>query len=209
MGGAPIQAEGKGHPFLKFCCVFSYRYFTGAHMDGKKRQHGNGSVLPRYRDYYWNRYRRGKRALIRNLCFWVLVGVLYGWRTDWPDTKFVVFSVIPFLLFRGWVKLVNVFTMQTRFTDSDQHEEVYRIMRPVWRKRIARLRPPRVRWKLPDGGPIASDDARPILAENAVDGGAPITSLRRLGDTVEALSSPQDSRTRTIMRNYKRKEVRL
>ena len=209
MKEVPIQAENEGHPFLRVCCVCGWRFFTGSHMDGKYRSHRNGSVLPRYRDYYWNRYSRPKRALIRNLCFWVLVGVLYGWRTDWPDTKFAVFSVIPFLGWRGWVKLVNVFTMQTRFTDSDQHEEVYRIMRPVWRKRIARLRPPKVRWKLPDGGVVDPQIARTVLAENAEDGGAPITSLRRAETVSEELSGPQSTRVLTIMRNYRRKEGRI
>ena len=206
MKGAPIQAEDEGHPFLRFCLVCGWRYFTGAHMDGKIRKHRKGSVLPRYRDYYWNRYSRPKRALIRNLCFWTLAGILYGYKVDWPDTKFAVFSVLPFLAYRVWRKVVNAVTMQTTFTNSDQVTEVYRIVRPVWRARFARLRPPKIRWRLPDGGPVSSEDARPILAENALDGGAPITMLRRMEAASTALSEPRSRRTATIMRHHRRKE---
>lgn len=206
MKAAPIQAENEGHPFLRFCCVCGWRYFTGAHMDGKFRRHRNGSVLPRYRDYYWNRYSRPKRALIRNLCFWTLAAFLYGVKVDWPDTKFAVLSVLPFIGYRVWRKLVNTVTMQTSFTNSDQVTEVYRIVRPVWRARFARLRPPKVRWRLPDGGPVSSEDARPILAENAVEGGPPITALRRMASGAEALSGPRSTRVATIMRHHRRKE---
>jgi hypothetical protein len=203
----PTQPN-EGHPFLRFCCVCGWRYFTGAHMDGKIRRHRNGSVLPRYRNYYWNRYGRGKRAAIRNLCFWVTVGFLYGYKTDWPDTKFAVVSILPFAGFIVWRRLVHIFTMQTRYSDINGNVEVYRVIRPAWRRRFARLRPPKIRWRLPDGGPVSTEEAKPMLAENAIEGGAPITSLRRIEEAAAVLSEPRSGRVHTIMRNYRRKEKR-
>ena len=206
MKGAPIAAEDKGHPILKFWCVCGWRYFTGAHMDGKVRRHRKGSVLPRYRDYYWNRYSRSRRALIRNACFWVFAAFLYGTKVDWPDTKYSVLTVMPFIGFLIFRKLVRIFTVQTRFSNSDGVEEIYRTLRPRWRRRLERLRPPKIRWRLPDGGPISSEEARPILAENALEGGAPITSLRRMERAATSLSERRSTRVRTIMRHHKGKE---
>lgn len=208
MGAAPIPEPDKGHPVLKFWCVVGWRFFTGAHMDGKFRRHRNGSVLPRYRDYYWNRYSRPKRALIRNICFWVLTGFLYGAKVDWPDTKYAILCVLPFALWRVWVKILNAVTQKTTFTNSDQMTEVYRTLRPKWRRRIARLKLTKIRWRLPDGGPVDPETARAVLAENAVEGGAPITMLRRMEEASAAITDPRSGRSRTIMRNYARKEKR-
>lgn len=201
-----VQSQGKEcHPAVRFCCVFAWRYFTGSHMDGKIRRHRNGTVLPRFYDYYWNRYTRRKRALIRNLCFWVLVGIIYGYRTDWPDTKLAILSVLPFLGWRLYLKVLNNLTSVTRYSDSNGVEEMYRVLRPKWRRRFERLRPRKIRWRLPDAGPVSTEEAKPMLAQNAVEGGAPITSLRRLGDEAARLSEPRNGRVATIMRHHRPK----
>lgn len=157
-------------------------------MDGITRQHGRGSVLPRYSNYFWNRYSRKKRAAIRHLLFWVTFGIVYGALVDWGATRYALLAVTPFILSRIVIKAVNLLTQEVKFTDSDGVTDSYRIMRPRVMAQIKKLKPPRIRLGLPDNGPVPQNLERAIMADNAEDHGEPIMSMRLAKEIQEAES---------------------
>lgn len=181
-----------------------YRYFTGLHLDGKLRQ-SRGLVLPRYTDYFWNRYSRKRRALWRNLGFWGLAALTYGLLTDRGITTFAVSAFAPFLAFTIARKILDALTQVTSYADSDGVTERYRVIRPKVLRWIRKVRPPKVRVALPDKGAIPPDIARAIMAENAEDGGEPITNLRSIGET--DVTDSTSSRARTIKRSKTRRAI--
>jgi hypothetical protein len=157
-----------------------WRFFTGLHLDGKRRSRGRGAatVLPQYSDYFWNRYSRQRRALWRNLLFWVTLLATFGLIIDRHLTIYAILAFTPFAVMFASKKLLDSLTMVTNWSDSDGVSSKYRILRPKVRRHIARLKPAKIRVGLPDGGEVAPDVQRAILAENAEDHGEPITNLR-------------------------------
>lgn len=183
---------------------YVWRFFTGLHLDGKRRKTGRGSVLPQYSGYFWNRYSRGRRAFFRNLMFWITLGTSYGLLFDRKITEFVLLAVSPFVLFAGCRKLLDAFTQVVNFSDTDGVTERYRIVRPKIRRWIGAHKPIKNRVALPDGGPVPPDVARAILADNMEENGEPILQLRQFGE-VEDVTGKTDSRSHTITRKHSKK----
>ena len=189
---------------------WTYRFFTGLHLDGKIRKPRRGPVFPRYSNYFWNRYSRSKRALIRNIIFWFGLAIGYGLLVDQGLTEFLLLAASPFFCLWGFFKVVNSLTMVTSWTDSDGNTEKYRILRPRVRKWLKVHKPSKLRISLPDGGPVEPDIERAMLADNAESNGEPITGLRQLqlmqGEDVT--DTPVKGRARTIRRAVeKRRKV--
>jgi hypothetical protein len=183
-----------------------WRYFTGLHLDGKVRRtnRSGGSVLPRYSNYFWNRYSRRRKALWRNLFFWGIVLTMFGFSAD---RKLTIFALLAFTPFAGFVilrQLSSIFTQIVNYSDSDGVTEKYRVIRPQIRRRITSLKPAKFRISLPDGGPVPPEIQRAIMADNAEDGGEPITSMRQLqimsDPGTDATSGKKSGRPRTIRR---------
>ncbi len=159
-----------------------WRFFTGAHMDGKKRQRGRrGAVSPLYRNYFWNRYSRPRRAAWRNGIFWSLVLIAYGMTQDSGATIYGILAVTPFLGL--WVsrKLLIIFTQVNRFTNSDGVPETYRSLRPKYSRRVWAIKA-KIRFRVHQ--PLVETITDPteraaILALNAEEHGEPITALGR------------------------------
>lgn len=184
-----MEAEHKRVTFWQIV----WRFYTGLHMDGKVRKTRGGSVLPRYSDYYWNRFSRRRKALWRNTAFWGFSASAFGYFFDRPDTVFAVLAITPFLVFLvGW-KIVNIVTMPVISTDGDGVQQRYRIVRPQIRRRFKRWHLPRWRVSVPADHTPPPEIQRAILADNAESGGSPITSfdaahIRKL----QLLQSPED-----------------
>jgi hypothetical protein len=199
MGKTPPPAE-HGPSFTVMLCRFAlvtaWRFHTGHHMDGRRRQTGSGKVLPQHADYFWNRYSRKRRAAWRNGFFVLAVLATFGLLKFRTDTIFLAFSLVPFLLFRVAGKLRKVYFHNVSFHSGDGESVHYWVLRPKYKRWIRKLKPAKVVVDLPDGGPVPPEFARAILADNAESGGAPVASLRMAGET---------SRSRTIRRNYQRR----
>lgn len=188
---------------MAILCI-AMRFFTGQHLDGKRRSQ-RGRVLPRYADYFWNRWSRKRRALWRNLVFWAIAGFAIGWFIDRPLALFSVAAFTPFAILWAINRGLNAVSIVVSFADSDGVTDRYRVVRPAVRRKISRVRPARWRVRLPDGGPVPPDLARAILADNAESGGSPVTSLREIADNQgdDVSSMPPSSRSRTIARRKK------
>lgn len=161
---------------------FLYRYFTGLHLDGKVRKLPQSKkVKPQFKNYFWNRYSRPKRAAWRMAGFIVFVGIPAGYILDWWLTRFVLLSVSPFVALWLAKKLLNELTTVTRFTDSDGATDQYRSLSRKWFRRWQRIRG----WRFKVAPPMAeammpgTAEHMAILAENAEDGGAPVVRLER------------------------------
>ena len=193
-----VEVKRRGVPAI----VHLYRFFTGHHLDGKRRQHRqSGKVLPAYRDYYWNRYGRGKRALIRNIVFWFVS--IFGF-IFWRNQRLAEWLLCAFLPFAGWWvcrKARKHFFVQTSTTDSDGVPEVYWHLRPKYYRRVQKLRARRVKLSPPASDVMPAEFQRPTLAAIAEDGGDPVTSLR-MATGVEQLIASEAKPTRKRGRNY-------
>lgn len=186
-----------------------WRFFTGSHLDGKQRRRPRGTVLPRYTNYFWNRYSRPKRALWRNAIFWATIGFTYGLLFDRKFTSFVGLALLPFAGLAIFRKTLDSLTQVVRFQNSDGVSENYRILRPQIRQKLATLKPAKIRVKLPDAGPVPPDLERAIQADNAEEHGEPIMNLRLMelmanGEN-DVTHTPITGRAKTIAR--KRKNV--
>jgi hypothetical protein len=155
-----------------------WRFFTGLHMDGRRRHNSSGSVLPQYSGYFWNRYGRKRKAFIRHLSFWLALGMGYGLLFQRHITEYAILAVTPFIIWWISSKILNALTQVTKFHDGDGVMETYRIVRPKVRCWITSHKPSKWRVSLPDGGPVPPEIARAILAENAEDNGEPIMGMR-------------------------------
>lgn len=191
--------------------VWFYRFITGHHMDGKVRRHPQtGKVKPAFKNYWWNRYSRPKRARIRLMFVAVFVGLIIGRIQDWWLTTYAVSAITPFVVWRVWLKLLNEVSTIRRFHDSDGAMTQYRALRPkYWRKLETikgwrfRLRPPLIESMDPN-----SPEARALMAENMEAGGEPVTRLARpLGIAELQLTegAPKDRRTRSFKRAGQRR----
>lgn len=186
--------------------VLGWRFITGQHLDGKARRNiRSGKVKPQFRDIYWNRIGRPRRAGWRLLTFGVLAGTLIGGFEDWWLTRFVLLAVSPFLALFVCRNLWNRLARKVTSYNSDGSPEVYWTLRPKWAKRIRRIREFRFRpLRQPEGEVIRpeSTESRAVLAEMAEDSLDPVTGLRRM---LETEAAPKDGRARTMARRAPRR----
>lgn len=185
-----------------------YRFSTGLHLDGKRRTTGGKypKVLPRYKNYFWNRYSRQKRAIIRWIILGMFVGILAGFREDSKFTSFGLLAFLPFAVSAIFRKILNIFTTITRYTDSDGIPDQYRSLRPKYARWVGSLRSRRFRLFPPATTMAADDIARSVRAINAEEGGEPISQVMRpLGELIANEGNPNRGRTRTINRKHGRR----
>lgn len=188
-----------------------WRFFTGAHLDGRLRKHRGGPVKPMFADIYWNRISRRKRALWRNLGFFGFWFLAFGLLTDRTLTVFCVLAILPFI-FARFVKLAfNRFTMVTKATTGDGVIEEYRTLRPKYAKRIKRLKPRPFRLQLPGPEGVTRsatvEESRTVLAVNAEDKGEPIISLQLMQGENDVTDAPLSGRARNIRRKAGRRKA--
>jgi hypothetical protein len=205
VGDELIPAGRRGVPAI----VHLYRFFTGHHLDGKRRQHRqSGKVMPQYRDYYWNRYSRGRRALVRNVVFWF--AAISGWLV-WANERLAAFlgcAILPFVCFKLCQKLWKVWFVQTTVTDSHGVRETYWHLRPKYYRRVAKWRNRRIKLSPPASDALPAEYERPTLAAIAEDGGDPVTSLRvaaSVDEMIESEAKPSRTRGRTYRGSVRRR----
>lgn len=192
---APIQRASMTLVFLKL----AWRFYSGHHMDGQRRRLATGKVMPQHTDYFWNRYSRPKRAFWRNLVFIFLSFLTYGLLYHETITIFCLLTFVPFVISRIFGKLGKTFTQVVYHSDADGFQTHYRVLRPKYRALLLRLKPTRIRFSPPDGGPVPPEYQKTILAENAVEHGDPISSLR-----IPRPDSKETGRERTTRRRLER-----
>lgn len=202
---------GNGPQRSVITAVLLWRFFTGHHMDGKRRKnYASGKVLPQYRDYAWNRLTRPQRAWWRLLVIWALSLLGYGLVVHRAATLYVLVASIPFVVAFMLYRAVQRFTVRSNFT-HDGVTETHRTLRPKYYRRLMRLRRWRFKLRPPTDEAIPPDWERPIKAQLAEDGVAPVTTLRRPLqppmdiDELLAQNGPKDSRGATHRRNAKRR----
>ena len=155
-----------------------YRFLTGLHMDGKQRKHFHtGKVMPQYKDYFWNRYTRPRRAFLRLLISWLFIAILIGLREERALTTYLMLACVPFIGAYLWYKAVQHFTQLTKYTNGDGVEGKYITLRPKYARRLTKLRY-HIRVHAPDDKPVPADWMKPTLAQLAEDGEAPVRQLR-------------------------------
>lgn len=87
---------------VRSCARFAWRFATGAHMDGRvRRNNRTGRVLPRYTDWYWNRWSRLKRAVVRHAVMLSCGLLAYGLATIELVTIVLLLSMVPFAAWRS------------------------------------------------------------------------------------------------------------
>lgn len=186
-----------------------WRHFTGLHYDGRRRKNGRGGkVLPQYRDYYWNRYSRGRRAAWRHGLTWGLLGITYGLIVARSITLWCLLAWVPFICVWAGAKTLRHVARRVTAIDHDGVSETYWTLRPKYAAYVRRVRSWRWRWHGPVDEPLPALYERPTLAQIADDGGEPVTRLRRPVDMGELLKSqgPADRRSRTIKRSMERRQ---
>jgi hypothetical protein len=179
---------------------YIWRFMTGLHMDGKRRQHhGKTTVMPQYRDYFWNRYTRWQRARWRISVVLGLLGFAILYFHHRGFAQFIGAAFLPFLGYWIWRKILATFTIIQPFTDHDGVRKEYRTLHHKWHRELQKVKPRRFAISLPDDGPVDPEVAKAILAENAESYGSPITSLRAIGEN-DVTDIPVTGRARSIAR---------
>lgn len=199
--------------------MLGYRFVTGLHMDGKTRRLPQSTkVKPQFKNWWWNRTTRPRRAGIRLLVVCVIGGLAIGRLVDWWLTSFVGLAVLPFALIVVLRILLRKFTTVTTFHDSDGAPDRYRSLRPQYARKVRAIRYRRFKLSPPSTDVIqpGTPEYMNALAENAEDGLPPVTRMSRpLGheDMLTELATPEDerggsSRGRTIRRAVERRARR-
>lgn len=192
--------------------VLFWRFITGMHMDGKIRRHPQSTkVKPAFKAIWWNRTTRPRRAGIRLATVCVIGGIWYGRFADWWLTSFVLLAVSPFVVLTIVRFLVRKFTVVTSYHDADGAAESYRHLRPQYARKFRALRAKRIRLYPPTADTMqpGTPEYMNALAENAEDGGEPVTRLARplgMDDLLIEVATPKgEGRGRTIRRSVERR----
>lgn len=69
-------------------------------------------MLPKYVNYYWNRWPRGRRALWRNGIFWPAIALTAGMLAETEYTLLALGYVMAFFLGRLWQVFVGTVRVQ-------------------------------------------------------------------------------------------------
>jgi len=189
-----------------------YRFATGLHMDGKRRKNpATGKVSPIYRNYYWNRIGRGRRASWRLGISVAGIAIAYGLLASRSLTEYCLLATLPFIA--AWIARkisLNLFQRMRHIAD-DGVEEIFWSLRPKWFRRLERVRRMRIKLRPPTEAPIPQDWQRPILAQLGDEGISDVRQLRRPLtpaiplDELLKQNPPKDSRHKTHTRNAGRR----
>lgn len=198
-----IKPPSKIRPTVKIL----YRFITGLHLDGKQRRNfRTGKVMPQYRDYFWNRYSRPRRAFYRICGTTIVIAILYGAKQNVAATQYCLLAFVPFLV--AWIsaKTIRRLTQRIRYQDSSGAQSTYITLKPSIARRLTKLRV-HIRVHPPGDKPVPGEWEKPIRAQMAEDGIAPVQSLRmpieQPRDLSELLAEQgaQTGRERTHRRN--------
>lgn len=208
-----IQPPKRSIPVAKLI----WRFATGLHMDGKHRQnYRTGHVLPQYRNYYWNRYRRWERAWWRFLAVWALSLIGYGLVAYYAITIYCLCAATPFIIAIGIHKFLKHTTIRVRTTTTDGIPISYRTLRPKHYRRLRNIKNA-LRFKIrpPADAPIPPEWEKPIRAQLTEDGEGDVRVLRRPLEQPKDLDEllkehgPKGSRETTHKRNANRRLAEL
>ena len=180
-----------------------WRFLTGLHLDGKTRRHPNGKVKPQFKNIYWNRIGRPRRAGIRLLTVGIMLGIMVGRYADWWLTRFVLLAISPFACLWLARNIAKRLAQRVSFHDGDGVATTYWTLKPKYAQRVRALKQWRFHWFPPETTVITPDqpEARAILADNAESGGEPATMMRRpLAELLIEEAAPRDGRSRTMSR---------
>ena len=133
--------------------VYMWRFFTGAHLNGKTYNDATfwRDCSPRYKNRrlastWWRRKARAKRMGWRNACFWIPLLLLVA-VTKFPSYTFVVFllfsPLLAWIIFkRGRLLLFDPFTSGNSDGSVNQH---WRLKRAIRERLHIRIEPKRKR----------------------------------------------------------------
>lgn len=131
---------------IKWVVIFSWRFFTGAHMNGKIYNdsswwHDASTRFKARRHTYtwWRRKARMKRAGWRNICFWLAALVVLGFVLFTSEMLFALMALSPFM---GWVayrRTRSVLFVPFTSGNSDGSVNQHWRLKPVIRRRMERL----------------------------------------------------------------------
>lgn len=94
-----IEVQPPRQSGTEFIFKLAWRYFTGAHLDGKRRTDATWTKpgsRPNYHISWWNCLPRRTRMAWRHGMFWPAILVLFGLYENWRITLWFVTALIPF-----------------------------------------------------------------------------------------------------------------
>lgn len=132
---------------LVWTVKLSWRFFTGAHMNGKTYndstfwRDASRSYRNRRNAYgWWKKKSRAKRIAWRHSVFWPALVIAYGfYAIGWADMIVVFMWASPFAGYYAYRRLRPIFFVQMRMI-TDGAPEYYWTLRPHWFRRLERLR---------------------------------------------------------------------
>jgi hypothetical protein len=134
---------------IRWLFILSWRFFTGAHMSGRKHNdstwwHDASKRYSRQRNKYtwWKKKSRMKRATWRHCIFWPVTLLILGFIWSTSSMLFILGIMSPglFVIIRGRVRLV--FYNPVVATGSDGIVRQHWALKTRYRKFIAKLFPP-------------------------------------------------------------------
>lgn len=134
---------------LRWGFVLSWRFFTGAHLNGKKYNDStwlqDASLryrkMPRYYTW-WRRKSRAKRAGWRNGIFWPTLGIFIGFLLSWQSMILVLGFAAPgtYLMVRDRIRFVFFIPLVVHGADGSVTQQFS--LKPKYRRLLTKLRRP-------------------------------------------------------------------
>jgi hypothetical protein len=135
--------------FLKWGIILSWRFFTGAHMNGKTYNdatwwQGASSMYRKKRSAYtwWKRKSRAKRAAWRHSVFWPVTLIILGFIFFGLSMLVVLGFLAPGLFYIGWNKARMELYNPVVARASDGTVSQVWILKPKWARVVKKIHRP-------------------------------------------------------------------
>lgn len=129
----------------KWSIIYVWRFFTGAHLNGKTYndstfwKNATKRGQPRKRTW-WKAKARYKRMLWRNGCFWPLVVITAGFLWSASSMWLIIAALMPFLLYVGYHRLRKTIAIPIVAKGADGVPQQAYVLRPQVRRFLDRVR---------------------------------------------------------------------
>lgn len=161
---------------IKWTFILSWRFFSGAHMNGKTyndstwfRDSSKRFERMRHKYSWWKRKARIKRAAWRHCIFWPTAIITALFIISWTSTLLILGFLTPGIVLMNENRIRMIFQKPVVGTHSDGSVHQHWIWKPKYRRLWRKLHTPKGMRKVPGLATQAELDGVPMITDIPVE----------------------------------------